>query len=280
MEMRETVYMFIDGASLQAQIDSTRRIFELSEDKDIEYSELISSANRAFYYDSYPSRKPSQSDEDYDAEFKKSEDLFKKISATTNMHLKTGLSRYDKRKRGREQKAVDIILALDMYRHAIQGSMDSAIILTNDLDFAPVLEALLDTRVQSTLWFNPRKTNNLLRDTADISSPFNELSVMQSMPAAVKKPYWVKLQQITKPAVQLALDRTVSRKCGDDWEFNVYKNKKGDSYYGHFSSVQGWMISSPDFRSVRLEAERSYGIDLTDLKVPKVVNLELASQYR
>ncbi len=64
--------------------------------------------------------------------------------------MRTGTSRYRK-KRGLEQKGVDILLAIEAYQNAVQGNMDIVEILTSDLDFYPVFDALVQTRVKAHL---------------------------------------------------------------------------------------------------------------------------------
>jgi uncharacterized LabA/DUF88 family protein len=54
-----------------------------------------------------------------------------------------------RKSRGIEQKAVDILLALDVYRHPVNGNMDTAVIVTSDADFEPVLDSIQETRVRS-----------------------------------------------------------------------------------------------------------------------------------
>ncbi len=270
--MSDTMYMFIDGAFLRAQIISAQEVYELDENVDIDYSELLRGVSRAFFYDSYPSKKPQESEKEHHNEIFKTEVLFKKIGSTPNLHVKTGLSRYQKRKRGAEQKAVDILLAMDMYRHAIHGNMDTAIIVTSDLDFAPVLEALLETKVRSRLWFDPKKTSDLLIDAADVAEPFNELDIMRFVSREISQHYTVSLQ--AAPDDYFTQMPKVSDQSGADWQFTVFLDERHNRYIGHMEGGDGYWISSRDFRSVRLDAEGRYRINLEGLKIPKDVHLK------
>lgn len=69
--------------------------------------------------------------------------------------MRTGFSRY-RRKRGQEQKGVDVLLAVDVLQHAYRGSMDRADLITSDLDFVPLFDALTQTRVSSRLFFQKK----------------------------------------------------------------------------------------------------------------------------
>ncbi len=271
--MSESTYMFIDGAFLQRQISSARKSYDLDENVDIDYSKLIRRASRAFYYDSYPSEKPEQTEEAHIEEFRKTEILFDKIGTIPNLHVRHGMSRYQKRKRGAEQKAVDILLALDVYQHAIRGNMEVAIIVASDLDFAPVLEALLNTRVRSRLWFDPKKASPLLIDAADIAEPFNEETVMRFMPDDISQRYVVSHEQ-KNPEPYFDYLKKVSDLSRGDWHFTVYLDDMNKRYIGHIVGRDGVDITCRDFRSVRFHAEGLYRINLEALKVPKEVHLK------
>ena len=71
------------------------------------------------------------------------------------------------------QKGVDILLAVDVYQHAASGNIESADIVASDLDFYPLFEALLQTPVRTTLWFDLDKTAPDLVRTADQARPLD-----------------------------------------------------------------------------------------------------------
>lgn len=268
--MSVATYMFIDGAFLRTLIRSARKSYDLDENVDIDYFKISRGMSRAFYYDSYPSKKPKQTEEAHNEEVRKTEILFRKIGGTINMHVKHGLSRY-RTKRGAEQKAVDILLALDVYRHATRENMDTAIIVTSDLDFAPVLEALLETKVRTRLWYDPKKTSNMLKDAADIAEPFNEENIMRYLPDDIPQRYAVSGSQNPSDGF-LSLPK-VATHSGDDWVFNIYLDSDHKCYRGNIEGRDRFWISSRDFRSVRFFAEGRYQINLEAMEAPNDVHL-------
>jgi hypothetical protein len=80
----------------------------------------------------------------------------------------SGISRYRKR-RGLEQKGVDILLAIEALQHATLGNIDIACFMLSDLDFYPIFDALVQTRVKSTLYYDPHKTSTDLIHAADVA---------------------------------------------------------------------------------------------------------------
>jgi len=57
-----------------------------------------------------------------------------------------------------EQKRVDVLLSVDMVRHAAAGHIQHAIILAGDSDFIPAIEAVKESGATVTLWFGDGNT--------------------------------------------------------------------------------------------------------------------------
>ncbi len=57
-----------------------------------------------------------------------------------------------------EQKRVDVLLSVDMVRHAAAGHVQHAIILAGDSDFIPAIEAVKDSGATVTLWHGEANT--------------------------------------------------------------------------------------------------------------------------
>jgi hypothetical protein len=75
-----------------------------------------------------------------------------------------------------EQKGVDVLLAIEVLQHAVQGNMDIATIATSDLDFFPIFEALVQTRVKTELICDPVFTPRELMYAADMVQPLNAVT--------------------------------------------------------------------------------------------------------
>jgi hypothetical protein len=95
---------------------------------------------------------------------------------TGNFHVRSGESRF-RRRRGLEQKGVDILLAIEALQHATLGNVDTACFMLSDLDFYPLFDALVQTRVKSTLYYDPHHTSRELIYAADLAQALNAASL-------------------------------------------------------------------------------------------------------
>ena len=86
---------------------------------------------RVFVYDAVPEE---ETDGDVETWLERNE---------REMDVEVRYGRLSARKRtGRQQKAVDVQLAVDALSHAVNGVYDVAILVTGDADFVPVVEAV------------------------------------------------------------------------------------------------------------------------------------------
>lgn len=165
-------YVFIDGAALLRFVsDATKRV-PLEAEPSMNYGTFLTRLNalRGFFYDAYPSRRENQTEDDFQDQFHQKDVFLRRLSRVDRMHVRTGVSRHRKG-RGLEQKGVDIQLAIDAYQHAVLGNMEEAVLVTNDLDFLPLLDALTQTRVRTELRYVIGKTSDDLLEAADRAVP-------------------------------------------------------------------------------------------------------------
>ena len=80
-----------------------------------------------------------------------------------------------------QQKGVDILLAIECLTHALRENIDVAVIMTCDLDFFPLLEALLHTKTKSWLVYQTGKTSNDLILAADRTFPLTINNFLSSI---------------------------------------------------------------------------------------------------
>jgi len=165
-------YLFIDAGFLQSfnkrMRERVRAEFSFVDELTMNYEVLGGGFDRVFYYDAYPEKKETQEPEAYDAEYKAKEDQFNTISRHRNYSVRTALTKNRARGR-REQKGVDVLLAIDVLQHAVRGNIDEATIMTSDTDFFPLFEALLQTKTKSVLRYDLEKTSLDLINSADFS---------------------------------------------------------------------------------------------------------------
>lgn len=153
--MKPVKYLFVDGAYFLKIAQNVARAVDPSLDylSTINFSVISHPYDRSFYYDSYP----PENAVDYESKRSQKEILFETINLTPNFRVNYGASKNWNKRRGVEQKGVDVLLAIEVFQHAVSGNMDIASIVTGDVDFLPLLEAISRTRVKTEILFDPKK---------------------------------------------------------------------------------------------------------------------------
>jgi hypothetical protein len=135
----------------------------------LDWQKLVQGHNKTFYYDSLPPRKKKESDEEYDSRVAVQEAFFDDLRAISGMHVYEGEAR--RRRRTVQQKKVDIMITVDMLMHSFRRNMHQASLLTADLDFKPLVDALVQDGMQVDLWYPHSKPNRELVYAADLRRP-------------------------------------------------------------------------------------------------------------
>ena len=166
-------YLFVDGASFEETIKQMTRSTLLGEDVIdlVDFRLMAGNYERLFYYDSFPAQKQNQTETEYEASIARKQRIFNKINASPRCHVRRAFSKYSSRFRRQEQKGVDVLMAIDVLQHTYQSNMDWAAIITSDLDFLPLFDAILQTRVTSELIYEKGVSTTELIESADLSRP-------------------------------------------------------------------------------------------------------------
>jgi uncharacterized LabA/DUF88 family protein len=166
-------YLFIDGAFLRRFALDMGASFGLDNPvASIDFEGAFHGYERVFFYDAFPSKATIQSQADFDDEYEKTEALFNRIAECPNFNVRPALTR---RSRKQEQKGVDIQLALECYIHGSSGTIDVAAVMTSDLDFFPLFEAMLFTKARTKLLYQLGKAPGELIRSADLSEPLTAI---------------------------------------------------------------------------------------------------------
>jgi uncharacterized LabA/DUF88 family protein len=164
-------YLFIDGASFEEALKDMCKFIFPNEDvlSFVDFRQVSHGFDRVFYYDSLPARKNNQTDTEHQSAVSRKQMIFDRINAAPNSHVRGAFSKYARRLKRQEQKGVDVLFAIDVLQHTYQGNMDKAAIITGDLDFLPLFDAIVQTRVTSELIYDKRSVAAELVESADIS---------------------------------------------------------------------------------------------------------------
>jgi uncharacterized LabA/DUF88 family protein len=163
--MELTTYLFIDGHYAREVYNSAMaKVFAEPGELNSECIARQASAFKTFYYDCEDVRKDSESDEEFEARLRKQQDSFARIRSLPSMHVQLGKLTGGRRRR---QKEVDVLLAVDMLTHGFYKNMTRAVLLSGDLDFRPVVEALVRLGVYVEVWYEKPSASEELYLAAD-----------------------------------------------------------------------------------------------------------------
>ena len=160
-------YLFIDGGCLDSLlVNLSEGLFDGTA-IEISYSQLASGYQKVFYYDCLPAQRSNENEADYQERIKPKIRLFNHLKSLDGFHVYEGTARYRDKRRGQEQKQVDIMITVDMLMHSVRRNMHEATLLTGDLDFKPLIDALVQEGMHVSLWYPKGRTNYELVDAAD-----------------------------------------------------------------------------------------------------------------
>lgn len=164
--MPDIKYLFVDGGYLDRVLCKVSQDFFGSKTPvPIDYSKAFGGYNKVFYYHSLPSKREKERDEDFEIRLQKKKDLFDELRLLPNIHVFEGLT--SGKGKSARQKGVDIMIAVDMLRHSFRGNMNKATLLTGDLDFKPLLDALIWEGMFTSVLYSKVSYSKQLLSSAD-----------------------------------------------------------------------------------------------------------------
>lgn len=161
----ETRYLFIDGAYLRKVLEKFSSQFFRGISIPINPAALTAGFRKSFYYDCLPARRDGESDEAFTIRSNDAKVLFESLRAASGVHVFEGTTTGVP---GRQrQKQIDVAIAVDMLTHSHRQNMTQATLLTGDLDFKPVVDALVRDGMWVTIWCEPSSSSKELWLSAD-----------------------------------------------------------------------------------------------------------------
>lgn len=170
-------YVFIDGNYLRRAYEDEMRKFFPSESVDaaaldLDHIKNTLGASKAFYYDAvdelldasgqFPDRKTGRV-----TATERQHDLLDRISSLDGFHVRKGSITGSKR----TQKQVDVQLAVDALVHAFNKNMWHVSLITGDLDFKPLVDALVNLGIHVHLYYDRASASRTLYQAADVAVP-------------------------------------------------------------------------------------------------------------
>lgn len=154
-------YVFIDGNYLRrAYEDTMRQFFPDADHRNIDFIALKNAvgAAKAFFYDSVDDDAP-------DAAARR--EHLEQIRSLDGFHVREGTVTRDKKR----QKQVDVQLAVECLTHAFNKNVWHVTLVAGDLDFKPLVDALINLGVHVHVYYEPKSGARRLYRAADVAAP-------------------------------------------------------------------------------------------------------------
>jgi hypothetical protein len=158
-------YLFIDGECLSATLRKIGERYLGGVTPSLDWTRVRKPHRKVYYYDAIPVQRPDEDDNAHSIRAAKHSELAG-IEREAGFHVRTGEA-HRRRRRGNEQKMVDVQLAVDALLMASRGLFGSCTLITGDLDFKPLVSALVEMGIDVRLLYPKDETNDYLMAAAD-----------------------------------------------------------------------------------------------------------------
>lgn len=197
---QETTYLFIDGGCLRATLSKISERYAENAALTLDFDRFTQGYTKVFYYDALPARNDNETDEDYQIRIAEPLGLIEELRSLDRFHVYEGDVRRARSRRERpEQKKVDVMITVDMLTHSFKRNMNRATLLASDMDFVPLINALVQEGMFVSLYYPPGETHTDLIAAADGKIPLRVDSLYDSLTAASKELFAVP-KPVTEPA--------------------------------------------------------------------------------
>ena len=159
-------YLFIDGECLNCTLQKIGARYFEGIRPVLNWKEVARGHKKTFYYGAISVQKPGEDENTHSRRVTPKRSELDEIESQPSFHVRRGDARHRKR-RGDEQKMVDVQLAVDALSMASRGLFESCTLITGDLDFKPLVTALVDMGLDVQLLYPKDGTTHELKAAAD-----------------------------------------------------------------------------------------------------------------
>ncbi len=167
----ESRYLFIDGAYLREVVKNLSGRYFPGELIEIDFGKLTNGFRKTFYYDCLPGSQADESSDAYQARTASQETFFNGLRLVPGMHVNEGSVRGEGGRR--RQKKIDTMMAVDMLTHSYRKNASAFALVAGDLDFKPVVDALVQDGMYVTLWYEKQTASQELIFSVDSREPID-----------------------------------------------------------------------------------------------------------
>ena len=250
---KEIKYLFIDAGCLRQMVDVAATRYPPFSLSSLDFTKLVAGYRKTFYYDAPPPPPSSETAVTHPKRLADQDALFDELRSIRGLHVYEGDSR--RRKKRVEQKKVDVMIAVDMLTHAFRRNMHHATLLTADLDFKPLLDALVQDGMHVELWYPHGKPNKELVASADSRRPLTFRDLLEWSTDTYRRDH-PPPKRISKPGKDVADWEIV-----DEWPTEigttaeVYRTPSPFTYTAVFPSMHN---RDKDYYSYVSHRDRAY----------------------
>lgn len=183
----EYEYLFIDGAYLRSCLEKWSNAFFKGDQMELNFPAFARGFQKTFYYDCLPAQKKEESRDEYEQRLTPHRAYLDSIRDLNRFHVYEGTTSGMGGKA--RQKQVDIMIAIHMLSHTIRRNMTKVTLLSGDLDFKPLLDALIQEGMYVTLWCERLSTSPELAYSADARRDLNLWVAWMNTTKAFKEKY-------------------------------------------------------------------------------------------
>jgi uncharacterized LabA/DUF88 family protein len=154
-------------------LNSQKRCIHFGEEPELAMQQVparahLHQAARTFYYHTLDQdQRPNESPVECTTRVKAFETRLDTINSFENFHVREGSVSRRRNAKKREQKEVDVQLAVDMLTHSFSKNIQRAILLSGDLDFLPLIDAVANLGVMVEVWYEKTSAAKELYRRAD-----------------------------------------------------------------------------------------------------------------
>ena len=198
--MIKNEYLFIDGRYFHATLQAfSKKVFD-NQKVLLDPVLLTSQFQKCFYYDCDPTKGNDESDSDFELRKSESETFERRLVSQPGVHIYKGAIRGMGKKI--RQKGVDVAIAVDMLTHSYRKNIGRATLFAGDLDFLPLIEALVLDGLYVTLWYDRDSTSRELIDAVDERKLFSVNSIYDFLESDFLQTIPQKPTQITRSRIE------------------------------------------------------------------------------
>lgn len=161
----EDKYLFVDGGYWREMLKRFSERYFPGEMILLNYGAITSPFQKTFYYDCLPRRKEGDTEQSHEERTAEQEALFRLLKTLSGVHVFQGSVKGEGDKS--RQKMIDTMMAVDLLTHSHRKNVAYMALIAGDLDFKPIVDALVQNGTYVTLLYDDRHASADLIDSAD-----------------------------------------------------------------------------------------------------------------